>query len=122
VSVVRAQSLTCASANASSPASVVSPIWLLMCQYSGAKQRSAEQRPVNEIRSTLEEARRREIADREFRNDMRGMLFLLKGSSSINPLGARVNDPRNPKNCHPTGHRLVSNLNPCPTIHPSENG
>jgi Domain of unknown function (DUF222) len=91
---------------------------------SRAKQRSAriaqarnhnrEQRPINEVRSMLEEARRQEIADRKFRNNMRGMLFLLKGSSSTSPFCAWVNDPPEPEELPPDWTPASPELEPLP--------
>ncbi|MBO0865276.1 MAG: HNH endonuclease [Mycobacterium sp.] len=73
---------------------------------SRAKQRSAriirsrrhnrEQRPINEARCRLQEARDREIAGRKFRNHMRDMLFLFKGAPSTSPFCTWVNDPHEP--------------------------
>jgi hypothetical protein len=40
-----------------------------------ARKRIREQRPVNEARQRLEQARKAEIATREFRNHMRDTLF-----------------------------------------------
>jgi hypothetical protein len=62
-----------------------------------ARKHNREQRPVNEARRWLEEARKREIAARKFRNHMRGMLFLFKGRPSDSPFCAWVNDPREPE-------------------------
>ena len=50
-----------------------------------ARKHNREQRPVNEARRRLEEARKHEIADRRFRNHMRDMLFLFKGAPSTSP-------------------------------------
>ena len=72
-----------------------------------AKQRSAriaqarthnrELRPVNEARRRLEEARKEEVAARNFRNHMRDTLFLFKGTPSGSPFCRWVNDPREPE-------------------------
>ncbi len=62
-----------------------------------ARSRNRELRPINEARRNLEEARRQEIADRKFRNHMRDMLLLFKGSPSTSPFCAWVNDPREPE-------------------------
>jgi hypothetical protein len=62
----------------------------------------------------LEEARRQEIADRKVRNNMRGMLFLLKGSSSANPFCAWVNDPPKPEELPPDWTPARSELEPLP--------
>jgi len=59
-----------------------------------ARKHNREQRPVNEARQRLEQARKEEIAARKFRNHMRGMLFLFKGTPSTSPFCIWVNDPR----------------------------
>ncbi len=74
---------------------------------SRSKQRSAriaqvrkhnrEQRPINEARRQLEQARKREIDARKFRNHMRDMLFVFKGTPSTSPFCTWVNDPREPE-------------------------
>lgn len=66
-----------------------------------ARNRNREQRPINEARRKLDEARQQEIADRKFRNHMRDMLFLFKGASSTSPFCAWVNDPREPEELPP---------------------
>ncbi len=43
------------------------------------------------------EARKQEIAARKFRNHMRGMLFLFKGTPSTSPFCTWVNEPREPE-------------------------
>ena len=68
-------------------------------QYRGARiaqsrKHNREQRPVNEARKRLEQAREQEIASRKFRNHMRDMLFLFKGAPSTSPYCTWVNDPR----------------------------
>jgi hypothetical protein len=68
--------------------------------YSGA-QANRKQRPVNEARRRLEEARKQEIAARKFRNHMRGMLFLFKGTPSTSPFCTWVNEPREPEELPP---------------------
>lgn len=65
------------------------------------RKRNREQRPVNEARRRLEEARKREIASRKFRNHMRDMLFLFKGTPSTSPFCTWVNDPREPEELPP---------------------
>ena len=55
------------------------------------------QRPINEARRALEEARQQEIAARKFRNHMRDMLFLFKGAPSTSPFCTWVNDPKEPE-------------------------
>jgi uncharacterized membrane protein len=62
-----------------------------------ARKHNRDQRPVNEARRWLEQARNQEIAARKFRNHMRGMLFLFKGTSSTSPFCTWVNDPREPE-------------------------
>jgi len=59
-----------------------------------ARKHNRELRPVNETRSWLEEARQREVEARRFRNHMRGMLFLFKGTPSTSPYCTWVNEPR----------------------------
>lgn len=66
-----------------------------------ARKHNREQRPINEARIRLEQARQREIADRKFRNHMRDMLFLFKGGPSTSPFCAWVNDPREPEELPP---------------------
>jgi hypothetical protein len=78
---------------------------------SRAKQRAARitasrnhnhrQRPINQARRHLEQARKQEIASREFRNHMRDMLFLFKGTPSTSPFCTWVNDPREPEELPP---------------------
>ena len=55
------------------------------------------QRPINEARRALEEARQQEIAARKFRNHMRDVLFLFKGAPSTSPFCTWVNDPKEPE-------------------------
>jgi hypothetical protein len=62
-----------------------------------ARKHNREQRPINEARRRLEEARKEEIAARKFRNHMRSMLFLFKGRPSTSPFCTWVNDPREPE-------------------------
>jgi Domain of unknown function (DUF222) len=62
-----------------------------------ARRHNRELRPVNEARRELEEARKREIDARKFRNHMRDMLFVFKGSPSTSPYCTWVNDPREPE-------------------------
>ena len=62
-----------------------------------ARKHNREQRPVNEARRRLEEARKEEIAARKFRNHMRDMLFLFKATPSTSPFCRWVNDPREPE-------------------------
>ncbi len=62
-----------------------------------ARMSNREHRPVNEARRWLEEARKQEIAARRFRNHMRSMLFVFKGTPSTSPFCTWVNDPREPE-------------------------
>lgn len=66
-----------------------------------ARKHNREQRPVNEARRWLEQARKQEIAARKFRNHMRGMLFLFKGTPSTSPFCTWVNEPREPEELPP---------------------
>jgi Domain of unknown function (DUF222) len=66
-----------------------------------ARNHNRTQRPINEARRRLEDARKEEIADRKFRNHMREMLFLFKGKSSTSPFCSWVNDPREPEELPP---------------------
>ncbi|OBI07752.1 HNH nuclease [Mycobacterium sp. E2462] len=78
---------------------------------SRARQRSARiaqerrhnrtQRPLNEARRRLEQARADEIAARKHRNRMRDMLFLFKGGPSTSPFCTWVNDPKEPEELPP---------------------
>jgi hypothetical protein len=54
-------------------------------------------REANELHA----ARQREIEDRKFRNHMRDMLFLFKGTPSTSPYCTWVNDPREPEELPP---------------------
>lgn len=66
-------------------------------RIAGARRHNREQRPINQARRTLEEARKKEIAARKFRNHLRDTLFLFKGASSTSPFCTWVNDPREPE-------------------------
>jgi hypothetical protein len=55
--------------------------------------RNRTQRPLNEAHRRLMQARRREIGYRKHRNEMRKMLFLLKGGPSTSPFCVWINDP-----------------------------
>ncbi len=66
-----------------------------------ARKHNREQRPINEARRWLEQARKQEIAARKFRNHMRDMLFLFKGTPSTSPYCTWVNDPREPEELPP---------------------
>ena len=62
-----------------------------------ARRHNREQRPINDARRRLDDARKAEIAAREFRNHMRDMLFLFKGATSASPYAKWVNEPREPE-------------------------
>jgi hypothetical protein len=72
-----------------------------------AQQRArdvARQRNRNHIQrriNGLQEGREREIEARKFRNHMRDMLFLFKGTPSTSPFCTWVNDPREPEELPP---------------------
>jgi hypothetical protein len=93
-----------------------------------AKQRSAriaqarnhnrEQRSVNEARRKLEAARNEEIAARKFRNHMRDMLFLFKGTPSTSPFCRWVNDPREPEELPPEWRPNNPDQDPVPADPP----
>ncbi|OBH55079.1 HNH endonuclease signature motif containing protein [Mycobacterium sp. E2479] len=59
-----------------------------------ARRHNREQRPINAARAQLEQARKQEIESRKFRNHMRDMLFLFKGTPSTSPYCTWVNEPR----------------------------
>ncbi|BBZ72281.1 HNH endonuclease signature motif containing protein [Mycobacterium paraseoulense] len=83
----------------------------VLARWTRSQQRSARiiqarnhnrvQRPINEARRALEEARQQEIAARKFRNHMRDMLFLFKGAPSTSPFCTWVNDPKEPEELPP---------------------
>jgi Domain of unknown function (DUF222) len=66
-----------------------------------ARKHNREQRPINEARRWLAQARQDEIEARKFRNHMRDMLFLFKGKPSTSPFCTWVNDPREPEELPP---------------------
>lgn len=66
-----------------------------------ARKHNREQRPINAARRQLEQDRQDEIAARKFRNHMRDMLFLFKGTPSTSPFCTWVNDPREPEELPP---------------------
>lgn len=70
-------------------------------RIAAARRHNREQRPLNEERRYLEQARREEIAARRFRNHMRDMLFAFKGGPSTSPFCPWVNDPREPEELPP---------------------
>ena len=67
-----------------------------------ARNKIREQRPVNAEQRRVNRARRQEIADRKWRNHMRKMLVLFKGSEpSTSPRCTWVNDPFEPEELPP---------------------
>jgi hypothetical protein len=66
-----------------------------------ARRDNRDQRPINEARRRLEEARKQEIDGRKFRNHMRDVLFAFKGTPSNSPFCRWVNDPREPEELPP---------------------
>ncbi len=66
-----------------------------------ARKHNREQRAINAARRQLEQDRNDEIAARKFRNHMRDMLFLFKGTPSTSPFCTWVNDPREPEELPP---------------------
>jgi hypothetical protein len=66
-----------------------------------ARRHNRHQRPVNQARRRLNQARKDEVDGRKFRNYMRDMLFLFKGTPSISPLCTWINDPREPEELPP---------------------
>src|ERR1700675_3803567 len=66
-----------------------------------ARKHNREQRPINERRRWLEQARKREIADRKWRNHMRDTRFIFKGEPSTSPFSTWINDPREPEELPP---------------------
>lgn len=86
-----------------------------------ARKHNREQRPINEARRRLEEARKQEIAARKFRNHMRDMLFVFKGTPSTSPSARGSTILESQKNCLQTGSPIFQLPNPYPTIPPSDN-
>ena len=70
-------------------------------RIAAARNHNREQRPLNQARRSLKQAREQEIAARKFRNHMRDMLFLFKGKPSTSPYCTWVNDPREPEELPP---------------------
>jgi hypothetical protein len=58
-------------------------------------------RPINERHRWFAQARKKEIADRKWRNHMRDMLFIIKGAPSTSPFSTWINDPREPEELPP---------------------
>ena len=65
------------------------------------RARNRVQRPINEAHRRLQQARRREIGYRKHRNEMRKMLFILKGTPSTSPYCTWINDPMEPEELPP---------------------
>jgi hypothetical protein len=61
----------------------------------------AAQRPVNAENRRVNRARRREVADRKWRNRSRDLLFILKGKPSTSPFARWINDPYEPEQLPP---------------------
>jgi hypothetical protein len=70
-------------------------------RIAAARTHNRVQRPINEARRRLIAARKDEIADRKWRNHMRDMLFLFKGTPSVSPFCTWINDPREPEELPP---------------------
>jgi hypothetical protein len=70
-------------------------------RIAAARKHNREQRPINERRRWLQQARKEEIEARKFRNHMRSMLFAFKGTPSTSPFSPWVNDPREPEELPP---------------------
>lgn len=79
-----------------------------------ARRHNREQRPINAARRQLEQDRKDEIAARKFRNHMRDMLFLFKGTPSTSPFCTWVNDPREPDELPPDWAPAEPTLRPLP--------
>jgi hypothetical protein len=79
-----------------------------------SRKHNREQRPINEARRRHEEARKEEIFARKFRNHMRSMLFLFKGTPSTSPFCTWVNDPREPEELPPDWTPDEPDLEPLP--------
>ncbi|MEE6136619.1 HNH endonuclease signature motif containing protein [Mycobacterium sp. 050128] len=62
-----------------------------------ARSHNREQRVINDAGRELAQARKQEIAARQFRNHARDMLFAFKGSPSTSPFCTWINDPREPE-------------------------
>jgi hypothetical protein len=65
------------------------------------RNRNRIHRPINEAHRRLEHARRQEIGYRKHRNEMRKMLFILKGRPSTSPFCTWINDPLEPEELPP---------------------
>ena len=95
-----------------------------------ARSTIRDQRPVNAETRRINQARRREIEQRKWRNHMRKMLILLKGRANPAPApgalgappacGGGSTTPANPKNSHPTGNHHHQIHNNSTTTHRSD--
>jgi hypothetical protein len=65
------------------------------------RNRNRTQRPINEAHFRLQAARRREIENRQDRNRMRKMLYLLRGKPSTSMYCTWINDPMEPEELPP---------------------
>jgi Domain of unknown function (DUF222) len=70
-------------------------------RINAARKHNREQRPINARNRWLADARKKEIADRKWRNHMRDMLVIVKGAPSTSPYCAWINDPREPEELPP---------------------
>jgi len=66
-------------------------------RIAAARQHNRQQRPINEEVRWVQQSRKYEIDGRKFRNHMRDMLVVFKGTPSTNPRCAWINDPREPE-------------------------
>jgi hypothetical protein len=67
-----------------------------------ARSKIREQRPINAETRRVNRARRKEIADRKWRNQSRRMLILFKGKqASTSPWCTWINDPLEPEELPP---------------------
>jgi hypothetical protein len=83
-----------------------------------ARKHDREQRPINEARRCVEEARKEEVTAHKFRNHMRDMLFLFKGKPSTSPFWPGSTTHENPKSFHRIGNR--HHWNPYPMTRRSD--
>lgn len=66
-----------------------------------ARTRNRVQRAINDTERALRDARKDEIQARKFRNHMRAMLFVFKGTPSTSPYCSWINDPHEPEELPP---------------------
>lgn len=66
-----------------------------------ARNHNRTQRRINDAERALQQARKDEIDARRFRNHMRDMLLLFKGTASTSPFCTWINDPREPEELPP---------------------